>query len=158
MADYLARIAESEERARELEAQLLDPEIARQAGEYQKLAKALGGLRPLLEVGQRYREVIEQLEDSRSMLDDSDAELAAAISKLKALKLLLHPPKPAGPARCAESRSGGHNKKGDTLEAIIASKNESFAAWYAELVVKSELIEYYDISGCYILRPWAFSI
>ena len=88
----------------------------------------------------------------------SDAELAAAISKLKALKLLLHPPKPAGPARCAESRSGGHNKKGDTLEAIIASKNESFAAWYAELVVKSELIEYYDISGCYILRPWAFSI
>ena len=76
MADYLARIAESEERARELEAQLLDPEIARQPGEYQKLAKALGGLRPLLEVGQRYRAVIEQLEDSRSMLDDSDAELA----------------------------------------------------------------------------------
>ena len=76
MADYLARIAESEERARELEAQLLDPEIARQAGEYQKLARALGGLRPLLEVGLRYREVIEQLEDSRAMLDDSDAELA----------------------------------------------------------------------------------
>ena len=22
----------------------------------------------------------------------------------------------------------------------------------------SEMIDYYDISGCYILRPWAFSI
>ena len=76
MADYLDRIAESEERARELEAQLLDPDIARQAGEYQKLAKALGALRPLLEVGHRYRQVVEQLEDSRSMLDDSDPELA----------------------------------------------------------------------------------
>ena len=76
MADYLDRIAESQERARELEARLLDPDIARQAGEYQKLAKALGALRPLLEVGDRYRQVVEQLEDSRSMLDDSDPELA----------------------------------------------------------------------------------
>lgn len=76
MADYLDRIAESQERARELEAQLLDPDIARQTGEYQKLAKALGALRPLLEVGHRYRQVVEQLENSRSMLDDSDPELA----------------------------------------------------------------------------------
>lgn len=76
MADYLDRIAESQERARELEARLLDPDIARRAGEYQKLAKALGALRPLLEVGDRYRQVVEQLEDSRSMLDDSDPELA----------------------------------------------------------------------------------
>ena len=76
MADYLDRIAESQERARELETQLLDPDIARQTGEYQKLAKALGALRPLLEVGHRYRQVVEQLEDSRSMLDDSDPELA----------------------------------------------------------------------------------
>lgn len=27
-----------------------------------------------------------------------------------------------------------------------------------QVITKSELIEYYDVSGCYILRPWAFSI
>lgn len=27
-----------------------------------------------------------------------------------------------------------------------------------QVVVNGEMIEYYDISGCYILRPWAMSI
>src|SRR6201985_1223595 len=28
----------------------------------------------------------------------------------------------------------------------------------AYLLCRAEMIEYYDISGCYILRPWAYSI
>lgn len=27
-----------------------------------------------------------------------------------------------------------------------------------QVITKSEMIEYYDVSGCYVLRPWAFSI
>ena len=49
-------------------------------------------------------------------------------------------------------------KTGQTLEGMTISKSVDFAGWYSELVVKSEMIEYYDISGCYILRPWAYSI
>ncbi len=26
------------------------------------------------------------------------------------------------------------------------------------MITKAELIEYYDVSGCYILRPWAYFI
>ena len=26
------------------------------------------------------------------------------------------------------------------------------------MITKGELIEYYDVSGCYVLRPWAFGI
>lgn len=26
------------------------------------------------------------------------------------------------------------------------------------MITKSEMIEYYDVSGCYILRPWAHAI
>jgi hypothetical protein len=37
-------------------------------------------------------------------------------------------------------------------------RDEDFGKWYEDLVKKSGLIEYYDISGCYILRPWAYSI
>lgn len=29
---------------------------------------------------------------------------------------------------------------------------------FHQVITKSELIEYYDVSGCYILRPWAFGI
>jgi len=29
---------------------------------------------------------------------------------------------------------------------------------FLQVVVNSEMIEYYDISGCYILRPWAMEI
>ncbi|CAN0879019.1 Proline--tRNA ligase, cytoplasmic [Linum grandiflorum] len=38
------------------------------------------------------------------------------------------------------------------------TKDENFGEWYSEVVVKGDMIEYYDISGCYILRPWAMSI
>lgn len=27
-----------------------------------------------------------------------------------------------------------------------------------QVITKGEMIEYYDVSGCYILRPWAFSV
>lgn len=27
-----------------------------------------------------------------------------------------------------------------------------------EVITKSEMIEYYDVSGCYILRPWSYFI
>ena len=30
--------------------------------------------------------------------------------------------------------------------------------WYSEVITKSEMIEYYDIFGFYILRPWSYSI
>ena len=39
-----------------------------------------------------------------------------------------------------------------------AKKATNFSGWYSEVIVKSGLIEYYDISGCYILRPWSYSI
>lgn len=27
-----------------------------------------------------------------------------------------------------------------------------------QVLTKAELIEYYDVSGCYILRPWSYAI
>jgi len=76
MADYLERILQAETRARELEEQLADPEVARQPGRFQKLAKELGGLRPVVEEGQRYRGLQQELEEARAMEGDADADLA----------------------------------------------------------------------------------
>ena len=75
MPDYLERIAEAEERSREIEGQLADPEVASQPGRYQELAKRLAKLRPFLDTGARYRRALEELEGSNAMLEDDDPEL-----------------------------------------------------------------------------------
>lgn len=50
------------------------------------------------------------------------------------------------------------NQKGQTKLGISAKKEDDFAGWYSEVITKAEMIEYYDVSGCYILRPLAYSI
>jgi len=41
---------------------------------------------------------------------------------------------------------------------IFNKKETDFSQWYTELLNKAELIEYGDVSGCYVLLPWAYSI
>jgi len=50
------------------------------------------------------------------------------------------------------------NTKGKTLLALQYKKEENFAKWYTDVIVLSEMISYYDISGCYILRPWSYKV
>lgn len=47
---------------------------------------------------------------------------------------------------------------GETQLGIVNKKEANFSAWYTEVISKSEMIEYYDVSGCYIIRPWAFFV
>ncbi|XP_046685858.1 LOW QUALITY PROTEIN: bifunctional glutamate/proline--tRNA ligase-like, partial [Homalodisca vitripennis] len=56
-----------------------------------------------------------------------------------------------------ESGAAGGLKK-QTRLGLEAKKEENLPDWYSQVITKGELIEYYDVSGCYILRPWAFTI
>ncbi|OEL27463.1 Proline--tRNA ligase, cytoplasmic [Dichanthelium oligosanthes] len=59
------------------------------------------------------------------------------------------------------AKGGGGKKKEvkkETKLGMAYKKDDNFGEWYSEVVVNSEMIEYYDISGCYILRPWAMEI
>ncbi|XP_013147701.1 PREDICTED: bifunctional glutamate/proline--tRNA ligase [Papilio polytes] len=60
-------------------------------------------------------------------------------------------PKPA-----KEESSSGVKKI--TRLGLEASKETDLSEWYSQVITKSEMIDYYDISGCYILRPWSYSI
>ncbi len=40
----------------------------------------------------------------------------------------------------------------------ITSMEEDFAKWYTDIVVKAELIDYSEVRGCTILRPYGFAI
>lgn len=46
----------------------------------------------------------------------------------------------------------------ETKLGIEAKKEDDFASWYTQVLLRAEMMDYYDISGCYILRPWCFAI
>ncbi len=52
--------------------------------------------------------------------------------------------------------AGGPKKQ--TRLGLEARKEEDLSEWYTQVITKAELIEYYDVSGCYILRPWSYFI
>lgn len=69
--------------------------------------------------------------------------------------------KAAKPIKESKQVQGGtgdseKNMKRETLLGLSAKKNEDFASWYTQAITLSEMIDYSDISGCYILRPWSY--
>jgi prolyl-tRNA synthetase len=66
-------------------------------------------------------------------------------------------PKEDKPATSGAKSAAG-KKKDTSLLGVGASKENDFSEWYTNAITKSEMIEYYDISGCYILRPWSYAI
>jgi prolyl-tRNA synthetase len=68
------------------------------------------------------------------------------------------PAKPATTTPKAEGVEAEGAKKKETKLGISVSKAEDFSGWYTEVITKGEMIDYYDVSGCYIIRPWAYSI
>ena len=66
-------------------------------------------------------------------------------------------PKENKPKQETKSKANVDEKTG-TLLGLSAKKNEDFANWYTQAITLSEMIDYSDISGCYILRPWSFFI
>lgn len=100
---------------------------------------------------------------------NDDPEVAAAVLELKALKSALaeltgveqtggrESKKKAPKPEKAKKESTNKEMKKETKLGMHVGINEDFGAWYSQVVVEAELIDYYDISGCYILRPYAFT-
>ncbi|KAL3230176.1 putative proline--tRNA ligase [Nakaseomyces bracarensis] len=44
------------------------------------------------------------------------------------------------------------------LIGITVDKSKDFSGWYQQIVTKGEMLDYYDVSGCYILRPPSYAI
>uniref|UniRef100_A0AC34QMH5 Proline--tRNA ligase n=1 Tax=Panagrolaimus sp. JU765 TaxID=591449 RepID=A0AC34QMH5_9BILA len=45
-----------------------------------------------------------------------------------------------------------------TKLGIETPKDVNYSEWYSQVITKAEMIEYYDVSGCYVLRPWSYAI
>ncbi|KAJ7743190.1 hypothetical protein B0H16DRAFT_1562246 [Mycena metata] len=42
--------------------------------------------------------------------------------------------------------------------AIGVKKEVDFPGWYTNVLIKADMLDYYSVSGCYILKPWSYSI
>ncbi|KAL7076885.1 hypothetical protein ACQ4LE_003821 [Meloidogyne hapla] len=56
------------------------------------------------------------------------------------------------------SKQAGKDALKKTKLGIDVKKEENYSEWYSQIITKAEMIEYYDVSGCYVLRPWSYSI
>ncbi|CAO3577658.1 unnamed protein product [Absidia cylindrospora] len=79
----------------------------------------------------------------------------------KALAAAKPAPAPAGgakPKAKKESKKDAAAAEEGHQMGIEAKKNVDFPKWYQQVLTKSEMLDYYDVSGCYILRPLAYNV
>ncbi|GAA5845970.1 hypothetical protein JCM9279_004741 [Rhodotorula babjevae] len=76
---------------------------------------------------------------------------------------------PAKPAAAAASSSTAaaatktgqadiEGQAGVQLGITVKKEQAVFGDWYQQVLIKGEMLDYYDISGCYILKPWSYGI
>jgi prolyl-tRNA synthetase len=66
--------------------------------------------------------------------------------------------KPAAHSKTPVAAVSAHSNADKNLIGIDAKKNVDFPNWYQQVLTRTEMMDYYDISGCYIIRPWAYKI
>lgn len=96
-------------------------------------------------------------------LELSPEEAAEKAAKAAARKAAKEAKAAAKAAKAAEKAAkaaagGGQGQKKENRDGMQVRKEEDFGLWFQQLVTKAEMIEFYDISGCYILRPWSYSM
>ncbi|EAU81430.2 proline-tRNA ligase [Coprinopsis cinerea okayama7 len=72
-------------------------------------------------------------------------------------------PGEAAPVAVAPKKAPPKEKEDAKIEgavqvAIGVKKEVDFASWYTNVLIKADMLDYYSVSGCYILKPWSYSI
>lgn len=111
-------------------------------------AKIDAEVKTLLGLKAKYKELTGQ--DWKPEGDAGNAARSKAPKPAKEAK-----PKPVEKEKPAD-KDGGAKKV--TRLGLEATKEDNLPEWYSQVLTKAELIEYYDVSGCYILREWSFAI
>ncbi|PLB48468.1 prolyl-tRNA synthetase [Aspergillus steynii IBT 23096] len=57
-----------------------------------------------------------------------------------------------------QNKSKRKKAPGAATIGIDAAKKTNFSSWYQQVLLRGEMIDYYDVSGCYVLRPGSWEI
>lgn len=52
----------------------------------------------------------------------------------------------------ATTKTASKKIPGTAQIGIEVAKEDDFAAWYQQVLTKGDMLDYYDVSGCYILK------
>ncbi|XP_057875960.1 bifunctional glutamate/proline--tRNA ligase isoform X6 [Melospiza georgiana] len=158
------------------EAKALFSKVALQGDEVRKLKaekadkeKIDVAVKELLQLKAQYKSVagVDYKPVSASGVDDKDKKKKEKENKSeKQSKQQKHNDGPkkeplqgqSGNERSSNGSGEGQGPKKQTRLGLEAKKEENLSEWFSQVITKSEMIEYYDVSGCYILRPWAHAI
>lgn len=82
------------------------------------------------------------------------AEKQEKLAAEKANKSSTSTVKEAGRAEAKKAVNKAPKKKieGAALIGIDVAKEDDFSAWYQQVLTKGDMLDYYDVSGCYILK------
>ncbi len=90
------------------------------------------------------------IEEYLNLNDYIGAKAKQTNTKLKQEKKNKKPSKPI--------HINNNNNDDDDIRGMTKDKYTQFGDWYKEIVTKCDLIDYTDISGCYVLRPLSYYI
>ena len=101
-------------------------------------------------------EKVEPQEQSKNAL--KKAMKQKELAEKKANKSATNTVKEAGRAGATKATAPAPKKKieGAALIGIDVAKEDDFSTWYTQVLTKGEMLDYYDISGCYILKVGNF--
>ncbi|KAK2789156.1 ribose-phosphate pyrophosphokinase 1 [Emmonsiellopsis sp. PD_33] len=93
-------------------------------------------------------------------LSKNAAKKAAKQAKQAAEKAEKAANKGIGKAESKKPATKAPKKKidGAALIGIDVAKEDDFSGWYQQVLLKGEMLDYYDVSGCFILKPHSFFI
>lgn len=67
-------------------------------------------------------------------------------------------PSKQGASKAASVAANSAALEDAKLIGITVDKALDFSRWYQQILTKGEMLDYYDVSGCYILRPPSYAI
>ncbi|KAJ2783086.1 hypothetical protein H4R18_001907 [Coemansia javaensis] len=110
------------------------------------------------------------LTNTRTVFVDA-ACLRAFVASVAGLKQVVEldfdaAPEAAAPAAAAKAKkpaaaeedAAADEATGSARLGIEASKDKDFAKWYRQVILRSEMLDNYSVSGCYILRPTSYFV
>jgi prolyl-tRNA synthetase len=97
-------------------------------------------------------------EDKGEEVSKNAAKKAAKAAKLAEQKADKAKNKEKGIGKSEAKQPTAKSKKkieGAALIGIDVSKEDDFPTWYQQVLTKGEMLDYYDVSGCFILKVYS---
>ncbi|KAF8920030.1 hypothetical protein CPB85DRAFT_1429496 [Mucidula mucida] len=96
--------------------------------------------------GKEILSYLKSLETSESKLQELDLAETSSTA-----------PAPAASKPAAKDKDDA-KIEGAIQIAVGVKKEVDFPTWYTNVLLKADMLDYYSVSGCYILKPWSYSI